>query len=134
MIASQVGAALKARLAALTFNPVIPVAWPNKDFTPTGERFLSAAIVRAPNQRLTITAEHRMSGSLVVTVCSKAGVGSGEGDGIADAVGAWFPADMVLTLSNGSRLRITAAPSVRDGFLDAGYWRTPVIVPFEAMQ
>lgn len=133
MIASQVGAALKARLAALTFNPTIPVAWPNKDFTPTGDRYLAAAIVRAPNQRLTLGAEHRMSGSLVVTVASKAGVGSGEGDGVADAIAAHFPADLVLTLSGGARLRITAAPSVRDGYLDAGYWRTPVIVPFEAM-
>ena len=56
MIASQVGAALKARLAALTFNPTIPVAWPNKDFTPSGDRYLAAAIVRA-----TVTNEPRQS-------------------------------------------------------------------------
>lgn len=128
MTAAEIGAALKARLAALTFTPAIPVAWPNKDFVPTGERFLVAQIVRAPAERIGIKARARMTGSLVVTVASRTGNGSGEADGLADAVAAHFPADLKL-----GDLRITAAPSVRDGFADAGYWRTPVVVPFEAL-
>lgn len=132
MIAAAIGTALKAKLAALTFSPVIPVAWSNRDFVPTGERFLAAEIVPAPVQRLTIRGANRFAGALVVTVASKGGKGSGEGDGIADAVAAHFPADLVLTTSGG-RLRVTATPSVRQGYLDGAYWRTPVTVPFEVL-
>lgn len=133
MIAAQIGAALKARLSALTFSPTIPVAWPNRDFTPSGEKYLTAKIITAPVQRLTVSGEHAFTGSLVVVVCTKVNKGSGEADGIADAVAAWFPADLAMTLSGGAKLRITAAPSVRDGYQDAGYWLTPVTIPFRVM-
>ena len=132
MTAAAIGAALKARLGSLTFAPAIPIAWPNKDFTPTGDRFLQAALVPAPNRRLTIDARHRRAGSLVVTVASRANNGSGEGDGLADAVAAHFPADLTLT-AGGSRLRVTEDPSIREGFIDGGYWRTPVIIPWEVI-
>lgn len=132
MIAAQIGAALKARLAALTFTPALPVAWPNRDFVPTGDH-LMAAIVPAEAQRLGVKAMHRFAGTMVLTVCTAGGKGSGEGDGKADAVAAHFAADLVLPLSGGGSLRITAAPSVREGFIDAGYWRTPVLIQFEVL-
>lgn len=132
MIASQIGAALKAHLAELTFTPALPVAWPNRDFTPDGDH-LTAAIVPAEAERLGVKAMHRFAGSMVITVCSRGGRGSGEGDGKADAVAQHFAADTRLTLSGGGTLRITQAPSVREGFIDAGYWRTPIIVPFEVL-
>lgn len=132
MTAAAIGAALKARLGTLSFAPAIPIAWPNKDFTPTGDRFLQATIVRAPNQRVTIRAQHRRSGSLVVTVASRVNNGSGEGDGLADAVAAHFPADLMLA-AGANRLRITEDPSIRDGFLDGAFWRTPVVIPFEVL-
>ena len=133
MSAAAIGAALKARLAALSFSPAIPVAWQNKDYTPTGERFLAAEILPAPNERATIGGAHRRSGSLIVTVASRPNNGSGEGDGLADAVAAHFPHDLVLATTAG-RVRITAAPSVRGGFIDGGYWRTPVIIPWEVLK
>lgn len=132
MSAAQHGAALKARLAALVFSEDTPIAWPNKDFAPTGDRHLVAQIVRAPNERITIKGQNRKSGSLVVTVASRAGIGSGEGDGIADAVAAWFPVDLILPTALG-RLRIATTPTIRDGFQDGGYWRTPVVIPFEVL-
>lgn len=133
MIASQIGAALKARLATLTFSPAIPVGWPNRDFVPTGDH-MTVAIVPAESQRLGVTAMHRYSGSLVVTVCTQnTRNGSGESDGKADAVAAHFAADLRLPLSGGKTLRITQAPSVREGFIDKGYWRTPVTIPFEVL-
>jgi len=132
MTAAAIGAALKARLGTLSFSPAIPVAWPNKDFTPTGDRFLQATIAHAPNQRVTIRAQHRRSGSLVVTVASRPNNGSGEGDGLADAVAAHFPADLMLA-AGANRLRITEDPSIRDGFLDGAFWRTPVVIPFEVL-
>ena len=130
MTAAATHAAIKARIETLaaTFSPAIPVAWPNRDYQPTGDRFLQVAIVPAPNQRMTLDALHRRAGSVVVTVASKVNTGSGEGDGIADAVAAYFPADLRF-----SGVRVTSAPSVRDGMQDAGFWRTPVIVPFEVL-
>lgn len=135
MTAAAIGAALKARLGTLAFTPAMPIAWPNKDFTaPSGveARYLQVDFVRAPNDRLTIKGRHRNSGSVVVTVASRANNGSGEGDGLADAVAAHFPADLVLQ-AGASRLRISAEPSIRDGFLDGVFWRTPVVIPWEVI-
>jgi len=134
VIAAQIGAALKAKLAALSFSPEIPVAWPGRDFDPAGlDKYLVAAIENAPNERLGIKAMHRRAGSLIVTVCSRMNRGSGQGDGIADAVADHFPCDLRLDLSGGSRLRVTTAPSVRGGYQDGGTWRTPVVIPFEVL-
>lgn len=132
MSASQIGAALKARLAALVFSPAISVAWPNKDFVPAGDRYIVASIIRAPNQRVTIKGANRYSGTMVVIVGTKTGVGSGEGDGVADAVASHFPADLILPMAFG-RLRITATPTIRTGYPDAGFWRTPVAIPYEVL-
>lgn len=128
----EIGKALKDRLAAMNFTPPVPVIWPNRDAQPNADRFLSVVMVRAENQRLTLRSHHRFSGSLVVTVASRSGNGSAEGEGIADAVAAHFPADLRLPMSDAT-LRITATPSIREGFVDAGYWRTPLTIPFEVM-
>lgn len=131
MIAAQIGAALKAKLAALSFAPPIPVAWPNRDFTPAGFRYIAAQIDGLPNDRLTISGHHRISGVLIIGVVIPAGGGTGEADGIADAVAAHFPCDLRLTIASGA-LRITQEPSIRSGFRDGAYWRVPVTIPFEA--
>ena len=133
MPAAQIGAAIKARLDLLAFNPAIPVAWPNRDFTPDGSRYLAAMIEAAPNRRLTIGGRHRYSGSMIVRACIPLNGGSGQGDGVADAIAAHFPADLSITLSGGSVLRVPEAPSVRGGYRDDGYWHTPVIIPFEVL-
>jgi Bacteriophage related domain of unknown function len=133
MSASQIGAALKARLETLVFSPEAPIAWPNRDFTPCADRYLAVQIVRAPNQRLTIKGASRLSGTFVVTVASRTNAGSGQGEGIADAVASHFTVDTIMPLATG-RLRVTAEPSIRDGFLEGGYWRTPVFIPFEVLR
>jgi hypothetical protein len=127
-----IGDALKARLAALIFTPAIPVGWPNRDFTPPEGRYMVASFVKAPNERLTLGAGTRFSGSLVVNIATPGGKGSGEGESLADAVAAHFPANLSLPIAGGS-IRITTAPSVRDGYVDAGMWRTPVVIPFAVM-
>ena len=132
MNAQAIGAALKARLAALTFAQPIPIAWPGKDFTPSG-RFIAAQIDGLPNERLTIGTHHRFAGVFLLVVAIEAGRGTGEADGIADAICAHFPCDLTLTLSNGAGLRITSTPSVRGGYLDGAWWRVPVSAPFEVL-
>jgi hypothetical protein len=130
MTAAATHAAIKARIEALaaTFSPAMPVAWPNRDYQPTGDRFMQVAIVPAPAQRMTIDALHRRAGSVVITIASKVNTGSGEGDGLADAVAAYFPADLQF-----SGVRVTSDPSIRDGMQDGGFWRTPVVIPFEVL-
>jgi len=134
MAEQAIKTALKDRLIALTFSPTIPIAWPNRDFVaPTVDldaRWFEAVFVTAPVQRLTIRARHRRSGSMVVTVASRVNKGTAQGEGLADAIAAHFPADLRL-VAGANRIRITEDPSVRDGFLDGGYWRTPVIIPWE---
>jgi Bacteriophage related domain of unknown function len=137
--AAATHAAIKSQVETLaaSFAPPIPVAWPNKDFqpgsfTPQAERFLQVAIIPAPPQRMTLDALHRRAGSVVITVASRPNNGSGEGDGLADAVAAAFPADLRFTAGNGA-VRITAAPSIREGLIDGGFWRTPVVIPFEVL-
>jgi hypothetical protein len=134
MTAAATHAAIKAKVdtVAASFSPAIPVAWPNRNYQPTADRFMQVAIIPAPAQRMTIDAMHRRAGSLVVTIASLTGIGSGEGDGLADAVADQFPADLRLPLVTGA-VRVTAAPSIRDGFLDGGFWRTPVVIPFEVL-
>lgn len=133
MTQAAISTAIKDHIAALDFTPAIPVAWPNKDFTPpTGDsaRFLQVQIIPAPNERLTLGGRHMYSGSVIITVASRVNKGSREGEGLADAIAAHFACDTTLT-AGGQRLRITAAPSVREGLLDGGFWRTPVVIPYE---
>lgn len=126
--------ALKAHMAALTFSPAIPIGWPNRDFTPPadGSRYMVFAIVRAANQRMTLGGGNKWSGSIVVNIATPSGKGSGAGDSLADAVAAHFPADLALDAS-GARLRVTGTPFAREGYTDAGMWRTPLVIPFEVM-
>ena len=132
MTAAATHAAIKSHIEDLTFSPAIPIAWQNKDFVPDGNRFLKVTIIPAPVQRLGVAVMHRRAGSVAITVASRVNNGSGEGDGLADAVAAHFPADLKLTAGT-KRLRITADPSIRDGFREAGYWHTPVVIPFEVL-
>ena len=133
MNAAPIGAALKARLDAMHFNPAMPIAWPNRKYVPDGSRHLVAEIIRAPKDRLTIADHHRTAGSLVVTVVTPVNNGSGEADSLADAVAAHFPTDLRISLTGGGSIRVTAAPSARDGFRDGAYWRTPLTIPFEVL-
>ena len=121
---------LKSRLGTLVFTPAIPIAWPNRDFAADGDRFLTVAFVRAENDRIGIKgAMARRYGSMVVTVCSKTNAGTGEGESLADAIAAHFGADLFLA----GLVRITAQPTVKDAYLDGKFWRTPVVIPYEAL-
>ena len=132
MAQAAIGAALKAHVGLLSFVPPIPLSWPNKDYKPDGERFIQVQILPAPNERLTIRGKHRTYGSMILTVASRTANGSGEGDGLADAVAAHFPCDLKLD-AGGQALRITESPSIREGFLEGNFWRTPVVIPYEVL-
>jgi hypothetical protein len=120
-------------LAAASFATAIPVAWMNRDYTPDGERFIQADIIPAPAERLTVGGRHRNAGSLVLTLASKSNIGTGQALGIADAIAAAFPCDLRLTGTDDKTIRITAQPSIRQGFIDKGFWRTPITIPFEVL-
>lgn len=134
-MSAPIHAALKARLTvvAASFSPAIPVAWENRDYSPNGERFMAADIVPAPNQRLTIGGKHREAGTLAITLATALGKGSGEAAGIADAIAAGFPSETLITAANDKSIRITVTPTARQGFADGGYWRTPILIPYEVI-
>jgi hypothetical protein len=130
---AAITAAMKSHMADLQFSPAIPVAWPNRDFDPSNAaRFLVVQFVRADNERVAISTKHRYYGSMVVTVFSRTDRGSGEADGLADGVAAHFPADLRIPFNDGT-IRISDAPSIKDGFLENGRWRTPVVVKYEVL-
>ncbi|MCU0732549.1 MAG: DUF4128 domain-containing protein, partial [Hyphomonas sp.] len=124
-----------AALAAVAdgFSPAIPVAWENRDFTPPEGRHFVADFIPAPKERLTIGTHHRAAGSLAVVVASRTNMGTGEALGLAGAIVAGFPCDTRLETTDGKTIRITAEPSIRQGFKDGGWWRTPVIIPWEVI-
>lgn len=128
-----IGDALKAQIDGLSFNPAIPVAYPNRDFTPPADRWILASIERAENGRVDLGDGTRFSGSVVLIVCTKPNKGSGEGEDLADAIATAFQANIALPIVGGGHVRVTARPSVRSGYLDGGWWRTPVVVPFAAL-
>lgn len=127
--------AIKQRLSLLNFTPPIPLSHPNRGIDPPsdGSRWISYTIERAETERLDLSDSTRFSGSLVAIVCTRLSAGSGEGEDLADAIAGHFPVDLALPITGGGHVRITSHPSVRTGYQDGAYWRTPVVVPFAAL-
>lgn len=125
--------ALKLRLDQLAVSPPLGVAWPNRDFTPDGSDWLQVSIERAENARLSHGGATRFSGVLALVLCTALNRGSGEAESLADIIAAHFPVDLRLPVAGGGSVRVTTRPSVRSGYRDGAYWRTPILIPFEAL-
>jgi hypothetical protein len=127
---AQIGAALKSRFATLGG---LPVAWPNVDFKPALTGYIAFSIEHAPVTRLGFGTWRRHGGTIVATIATGPQTGSGAGDAAADSILALFAADTLIALPSGDNLRITDTPSVRGGYRDDAYWRTPITIPFEVL-
>lgn len=123
--------ALKARLAPLA----LPKAWPNQDFDPKAPGnlpYLSVTILRAGTADRTLDAEAPIqTGRFIVTVVAARGTSDGASDDHADQVAALFPMGLRIP-AGGQTITILQPPHIREGLGDGAYWRTPVIIPFEA--
>ncbi len=130
--AREIGFAFKDRLEAYALSNLMPVAWPNIDFTPSGDLdappYLEIQFAPAPNERLTLGDRSRVYGSVIITVVARKGVGSARSEEVADEIAGIFPVDFTM-----GRTRVTVAPSVREGIRDGAHWRVPVVIPYEIL-
>lgn len=119
--------AFEARL--LTLPDVPPIAWPNKDFTPSGT-YLEFRI--SPNDVLdpVISGGYEYEiGIALVTVVTPANEFSKESNTIAQAIKAHFPKGLRLT-SVGTTVVINAPVSRGTPFPDGTYFRQPLRISY----
>lgn len=131
-IETQIWLALKARVAALTLSPALPVAWPNEDFIKPITGYLRVTHVPNVNRRLFIgsTEPHQRIGLLQVDVFSRKNQDASVAAEIAGQVAAWFPTDLRMTYGTVS-VRVTKAPDVAQAIADDTHWLAPTSVEYE---
>lgn len=131
---TKIADALKARLAALTFSPVLQIAWPNVDFTPPSGTYLRVDDLRNTTDRVVISngGPHRQQGIMQVTVMAPVNSGENAALEIAGQIADWFMAEPRLSFTGGS-VRITKRPDIVSlKSPDGTRWQLPVSVSWEA--
>ncbi|TPK14166.1 MULTISPECIES: DUF4128 domain-containing protein [unclassified Mesorhizobium] len=130
---TQIWLALKGRVQTLTLSPVLPIAWPNEDFTKPITGYLRVTHVPNINRRLFIgsTDPHQRIGLLQIDVFAKKNQDASVAAEISGHVAAWFPTDLQMPYGAIS-LRVTKAPDVAQPIADDTHWQTPVTVSYEA--
>ncbi|MGY3330122.1 hypothetical protein ACVILI_003139 [Mesorhizobium sp. USDA 4775] len=131
-IETQIWLALKARVAALTLSPALPIAWPNEDFIKPNKGYLRVTHVPNVNRRLFIgtTEPHQRIGLLQVDVFSKKNQDASVAAEIAGQVVAWFPTDLRMIYGTVA-VRVTKAPDVAQAIADDTHWLVPTSVEYE---
>lgn len=136
-VEAKINDALLARLAALTFSPAIPIAYPNVAFTPPANngRHFRAFIFRNPTNRPAFRTRV-ISGQMQVSVFTPISQGPNVADELAGAIVAHFDPSLPWLTSEGVTVRIEpgsppyAGSAMRDP--DAAYWMVPVTIQWFA--
>lgn len=130
MTENDIEVALKARLGN---NPLpgFAYSWPNVNMAGT-KPYAEITFVRVERLDRTVGEGPPLSrGKLIVTLVTREGVGTTDANTAAQTVAALFPKASRLPAANGI-IVITKPPDIREGFPDAGDWRTPVIIDYLA--
>lgn len=125
MTFDQIEVAVGQRLTGMANCP--PIAWPNKDFTPSGTYI---EFRHSPGDRIGegIQADDvRQQGIFLLTAVTKAGGFNTAANVLAQRIADRFPKALRLTAGSGKVL-ITAPSSLGSPFQDGAYWRQPVRV------
>lgn len=134
-VEAEISDVLLARLAALTFSPALPVAWPGLPFTPPSGAYLVAAVVMNGNRNQFVgddsTTEFR--GILQVTVEAPSGGGIISSFEIAGKVAQHFERG---TPMRGSSLtvKVDKRPDVASARVEADRIRVPISVSWYAFR
>jgi hypothetical protein len=134
---ARIEAALLGRLATLTFNPAIAVAWPGLPFPAAGQtkpdNYLRVEHDAIAKTRPFLSGTSRQRGSLFISACLKLGTSTTAATDIAGRIADHFPPDHEMTVE-GITVRITQRPDVHGGYRDDTdqRWRVPVVIPYEA--
>lgn len=124
--------AIKPRIIAAAGD--LPIAWPKADFDPQNRTYLAVGRVTAEPQRLTITAQHRQTFSLMLMLMTP--ISDKQPVEVADEraaeIGAAFPADLKLTHEE-LTVRVIERAHVSDGFREGAWWQTPIRCRFDTL-
>jgi hypothetical protein len=118
-------------------TPKLPIAWPNRTFTPPadGSSYLEVRILPNRNTRLFLGSneESMRMGILQVNLISQFDKGPGAGIQIAGQIVAAFPQDRVLRES-GVKVQLTKTPDVGPAVANPNgtNWIVPVSIYYEA--
>lgn len=132
-IESEIMAALFAQVESLALSPAMPIAWPNRPFTPPADhRYLRVQFVPNMANRITIDSDgpHQHLGLLQVSVYWTKGEGERVPRAVAADIAAHFPCDLRLA-SGGLFVRITKRPDVSDMIVEDAAIQIPTIVSWE---
>lgn len=140
---ARIAEALLSKLADLTLSPAIPVAYPNKNFSPTaGQTYLRASFITLPTEQpgLAHSSAKRYGGMLQVSVFAPINKG-----GLIDA--AEIASQVVTHFARGTRMDSTTGspatvvltvevgpmpPTVNSPMKEDAWWHQPISIPFFA--
>ncbi len=131
-IQTSIETALFERVAALSFSPALPVAWPNNAFQRPSTGYLRVTHIPNTSRRLFIssTGPHQRRGILQIDVFMPLNGGATKATKIAGRIAEHFPTDLRLS-KDGLSVRITQAPDIAQGFSDETHWQAPVTVSYD---
>ena len=114
-------------------NPTIPVAWPNRPFTPPAGSWVRLTIVGSDSKAVEIgpRSQERRTGTVIVQVFTTLDKGDALGLGLADTVAGIFRNQRVAAGDAGDIL--FRKPRTRSIGVDAekAFWQINVEVPFQ---
>lgn len=125
--------ALLSHVEDLSFSPAYQIAWPNFPFAPTvGTKYIEARHLPNDSDRIMITGDtDRLYGILMLTINSP--LNRGVEDVVVEAgeICDHFATDTKLR-SGDVEIRITRRPVQKEGLNVDGWWKTPILVYYEA--
>jgi Bacteriophage related domain of unknown function len=129
----EITKALFTRLSSLVLNPIHPISWPAKDFTPpASHRWLRVSefptVVRAYG--VSNSDANEVRGFMQIDVFTELSVGTIPGQTIAETIENHFKRGLKLPLPSGN-LWITSA-QINSGVNSAPRWMIPITVNYRA--
>jgi hypothetical protein len=124
---------LMRRLHALTLTPAMPIADPNKGFTPPATGYIRAQHFpnTAQQQELGDAGRNRFIGQLLLGVFVPLNTGATEASEIAGTIAAHFKRGTVIT-EDSQIIRILRPPLVAGGLPEKSFFQVPVTVFYQA--
>lgn len=125
--------ALKARLAALTLSPALPIAWPNVVFNPPATSYLRVTNLRNTTSRVVIADDGPQMNQGIFQIDVMAPLNEGEASlDIGAQIAAWYGVGTRLPFTGG-QVRIVDPPNVTSMKSPDGVrWMIVVSVPWLA--
>ena len=133
MIEQDIETALFERVASLTLSPVLPVAWPNVNFTPPDDgKYLEVSHFPNGVSRYALGGGNASSriGLLQLTVVTPLNQGPANATAIAGEVAAHFN-DATVMFEGVAKVFVTKAPELAPAIKSDVSWSVPVTISYE---